>query len=210
MKLLPELFHSRARACVLQLLFGRNERTMYLSEISNVTGMSSRSIEVELKALVTLGLLTASRDRSRVYYSAARSNPAYPALKSLVASSAGLLGLLQESLALPAVVFAFIPSADPFILTDSSREVPLIVLTVVAPRGLDDIITDASTVTGRRFVTTILPFEQMRQGLATRQPAALSLLAANRIFVVGSDRRLHERLFVPNSTLPALLGPSSS
>jgi len=183
---------------------------MYLNEMVHVTGMASRSIEIELRNLSRLGLLGSSRDRSRIYYTADRSNPAYPGLATLVAATAGLVGLLQESLALSDIEFVFIPSQDPVLLTDHSRELPLVIVLQRNSRNLDETLREASNQVGRTLSPRIITLDDAKSGLFAHDPGVSALFNAEKSFVIGRGERMMERLFVHAALEPAPVGPSPS
>lgn len=81
---------------------------MYLTEMEIVTGLASRSLEVELKNLTKLGLLISLPDRSRIYYSANPRHVLYPELCSMVQKVAGPKAHLREALAFNGIEFAFL------------------------------------------------------------------------------------------------------
>jgi hypothetical protein len=201
MNLLPFLFNSKARACVVQLLFGFHNRAMYLSEISHVTGMASRSIEIELKHLAKANLLISTRDRSRIYYSANRNHPAHGGLKTLVAANAGIPGLLQEALALSCVEFAILSSTALEIDSQEVGELPIIIIVQPGTRSIADAISAASTVTQRKIHAQIFTLNEICQAVHRNDPIISAVLAEPDMFIIGRCDHLMKRIS-PNHVIP--------
>lgn len=202
MQMLAQLFNARARAAVIQLLFGSNKRSMYLNEISQVTGMASRSIEVELKNLTKLGLLVTQADRSRIYYSANRSNPACAPLESLVAASADQFARLQEALAVSDTEFVFFPTQYLLNLRLPEIDLPIVVVHRKSGRDLQEPVRAAAQSAGVSLVPEFISVEALRRGASSHDPHISAILASPRTFVVGSDSRFIHRIQPSNPGAP--------
>jgi hypothetical protein len=187
---LAALFRSNARALVMQLLFGPHHRSMYLSEISYVTGMASRSIEVEVKHLKSIGILTSSPDRSRVYYAADQSHPLYPELYNLVTKAAGIEGRLREALAVSDVLYAFLCSEPG---TDADSVVRLV---IIRQGRLDLLALVSGAASGSAYAldSHILDFDQLRNRLAAGEMLLRGLLESPRYFIVGKEESFSRTL----------------
>jgi hypothetical protein len=162
---------------------------MYLSEMTDVTGMASRSIEVELKNLRALGLLTSAADRSRIYYSANKNHPIYQDLRSIVQKTAGPLGLLQEALAINGVDYAFLSECPP----DADRIPENAHLYVILKENANDInsLTDLATMAaGRQLQMEILPMKSLREHWSAGTPSITNVLRNPKTFVIGREDRL--------------------
>lgn len=203
MQMLAQLFNARARAAVIQLLFGPHKRSMYLNEMSQVTGMASRSIEVELKNLAKLGLLVTQADRSRIYYSANRSNPACAPLESLVAATADQFAKLQEALAVSDMEFVFFPAQYLTNLSLPEIDLPIVVVHRQTGRDLQEPVRAAAQSAGISLIPEFISVEALRRGASSRDAHISAILAAPRTFVVGSDSRFIHRIQPANSDAPA-------
>jgi hypothetical protein len=136
-----------------------------------------------------LGLLMTSRDRSRIYYMANKQSPLHSALKSLVAHSADLFSLLQESLALSDVEFVFIPGEESASLNDRSRKLPVVIVQQQDLRDLRKLVHDAGAAVGRELEAEYTTLYQVRAGLASGDKRIAALLKTKKTFIVG--RELH-------------------
>jgi len=164
---------------------------MYLSEMTDVTGMASRSIEVELKNLKALGLLVTSADRSRIYYSANKNHPIYPELRSIVIKSAGPLGLLQEALAVNGVDYAFLSDCPP-----DAEEIPenAGLFIVLKQTGADNDVVSltnlATVAAGRPLPMKMLGLQALREHWSAGESSIIRIFTNPRTFLIGREDRL--------------------
>jgi len=162
---------------------------MYLSEMTDVTGMASRSIEVELKNLKALGLLTSLADRSRIYYSANKNHPIYQELRSIVQKTAGPVGLLQEALAINGIDYAFLSNCSP----DADKIPENARLFVVIKENADDIVSLPDLVTvaaGRPLQMKVLLMKTLREQWSGGTPSISNVLGNPKTFIIGREDRL--------------------
>jgi hypothetical protein len=179
---LAALFRSNARAIVLQLLFGPHRRKMYLSEMAHVSGMASRSIEIEIKHLRDLGILETSSDRSRIYYAANQNHPFFPELAALTAKAAGLDGRLRELLASGEIDHAFITDQGPELLVLIARR---------GTRNLSELVAEIAALDPLIAQNTLaLPIDEFRNLVSHQNPTILAHIKCPKRFLVGKKESL--------------------
>lgn len=85
---LSDLLSSRVRAEIFRLLFGLDEKELYLREMERQASLSLGTIRQDLQKLVKLDLVTTRRDGNRLYYRANAEHPLYPEIRKLVLKTA--------------------------------------------------------------------------------------------------------------------------
>lgn len=93
---LSNALFSKTRQGVLAATYGQPERWWYLSELADWLGTSPSSLQRELKALSTTGILKTKREGNRIYFQAETDSPIFNPLKELVAQTLGFILALQE------------------------------------------------------------------------------------------------------------------
>jgi uncharacterized protein len=94
-----EALFGRTKRNLLTLLFGASPESFYLRQMVRETGTGSGAVQRELAQLVDAGLVERLPQGSQVYYRANRQSPVYAELRSLVAKTAGIAGILRLALA---------------------------------------------------------------------------------------------------------------
>ena len=84
------------RGEVLAATLTRPDKWWYLSELAGYLHTTPSSLQRELKALVTGGILQQRREGTRTYFKAETRSPLFPELHGLIEKTAGLLPTLQH------------------------------------------------------------------------------------------------------------------
>ena len=98
MSLAQAVFSDR-QARLFRWLFGQPGRSFYLNELLRLTGLSSASLQQELKRLTETGVVLSTRRGNMRLFQANPSSPLYPELVSLTRKTCGVQGVLTQSLA---------------------------------------------------------------------------------------------------------------
>jgi len=96
-KLADALF-TKTQKNVLQLLYGRPDRSFYTKEILRLTGMGVHTIKRELDRMVEAGILTLKSVGNQKHYQANPACPLYEELISIVKKTVGVVGVLRDAL----------------------------------------------------------------------------------------------------------------
>ena len=83
---------------VLGLLFGKPDKSFYTNEIMRWASMGRGTVGRELDKLVSVGLLTVTREGNHNYYQANENNPIYSELVSIVRKTFGVADVVREVL----------------------------------------------------------------------------------------------------------------
>jgi len=110
MSQLADALLTKTQQKVLQLLYGRPDRSFYTKEILRLTGMGVHTIKRELDRMVAAGILTRSKLGNQVHFQANPVCPLYEELVSIVKKTVGVADVLAGTLAPVAgeIILAFV------------------------------------------------------------------------------------------------------
>lgn len=97
MSLAHAIFSNR-QARLFRWLFGQPERSFFLNELLRLSGLSSASLQQELKRLSESGVLQSKRVGNLRVFKANPASPLYPELVSLTRKTCGVPALLMQGL----------------------------------------------------------------------------------------------------------------
>jgi predicted nucleotidyltransferase/predicted transcriptional regulator with HTH domain len=96
---LANALFSNVQQKVLALIFGRPERSFYMSEIVRNVRSGNGAVERELLRLQESGLVSVERVGNQKHYRANRESPIFSELRNIVLKTSGLSEPLKQSLA---------------------------------------------------------------------------------------------------------------
>jgi predicted nucleotidyltransferase len=110
MSQLADALLTKTQQKVLQLLYGRPDRSFYTKEILRLTGMGVHTIKRELDRMEAAGILTRSKLGNQIHFQANPACPLYEELVSIVKKTVGVVDVLVETLAPVAddIIVAFV------------------------------------------------------------------------------------------------------
>lgn len=204
MNKLEAIFSFKVRAAVLRLFFGLKSKPMYIAEIESITGFANRSVEVELRKLKKLDLLTSTRDRSRVYYSANTASPLYPDIRNIVLKTAGLGDLVREALSSAPVQYAFVFGSLATQTERAESDVDLMVIGPVTHRDVASPIRALTDQLGREINPHFFTLEELHRRLSIRDHFLRDVISNPKLFIIGDEHEFtamvekHLALAAPN------------
>ena len=97
MSLAHAIFSDR-QARLFRWLFGQPERSFFLNELLRLSGLSSASLQQELKRLTLAGVVQSTRRGNLRVFQANPASPLYPELVSLTRKTCGVETVLTQSI----------------------------------------------------------------------------------------------------------------
>lgn len=189
---LTRLLSSRVKAEIFRLLFGADAREVHVRELARRSGLNVATVRQELTRLTGLGLVRARRDGNRAYYRAETGNPLYSDIHNLVLKTSGLVDVLRQALEKARIRAAFVFGS----LADGSEkpgsDVDLIVVGSVSLRQLSKFLSGLDLRLGREINPHVLTPQEFARRKKEGQHFLTSVLAAPKLFVVGSEDDLTE------------------
>lgn len=178
------------RRGVLELTYGEPDRWWFLSEMAGRLGTSPSSLQRELEALASTGLLRVRREGRRTYYQAEANASIYPELRGIVEKTMGVAERIHAALE-PlgakirlALVYGSVARGEDRATSDVD------VLIVGDDLALEDVYRRLGTVErklGRKVNPTLYTREEFRRRYESRNPFLVKLLARKRIVLLGSE-----------------------
>lgn len=95
---LSHAIFSDRQARLFRWLFGQPDRSFFLNELLRLSGLSSASVQQELKRLTQSGVLQSTRMGNLRVFKANPSSPLFPELVSLTRKTCGVPAMLMQSL----------------------------------------------------------------------------------------------------------------
>jgi predicted nucleotidyltransferase len=95
---LAQAIFSDPQARLFRWLFGQPERSFFLNELLRLSGLSSASLQRELKRLSESGVLQSRRMGNLRVFKANPASPLYPELVSLTRKTCGVPAVLMQGL----------------------------------------------------------------------------------------------------------------
>jgi predicted transcriptional regulator len=93
MKAPPEILDilfPKVRAQILRLLFSDTKKQRYVRELTTMSGLALRTVQVELTKLSTIGVVTSWSNGYHRFYRANHDHPLFPYLLQIVQTNADL------------------------------------------------------------------------------------------------------------------------
>lgn len=188
------LFAPSVQAILTALLVERDE-PWYLSDLAKRIGRTPSTLQRPLESLTAAEILLRRQDGNRVYYERNRTCPILPELQRLLIKSVAVVDVLEAALAPfasridAAFIFGSIARAE----ERSESDIDLLVVGEISLADLSPILTTVEEQLSRPVNATVFPSEEFRERLARGNHFLQSVLAAEKIFVLGTADDL-ERL----------------
>lgn len=187
---LSSALFSKVQKRLLALLFGRPERSFYMSEIVRHAGSGTGAVERELSRLERSGIVSVQRIGNQKHYRANAESPIFSELFGLIQKTVGLAEPLREALESYGrkikVAFVYGSVAKQ---TDTARsDIDLMVVgDDITYSDLYAALQRAEIVLGRPVNPTVLDVDEWRHRRSKKNAFLEKLMAQSKIFIVGSE-----------------------
>jgi len=170
------------------------ERAWYLSELAAHLKTSPSSLQRELEALATSGILQRRQEGRRTYYRAETTSPVFTELRDLFSKTAGVVPLLQAELVGfgPKITWAAIYGS---IARGQERAQSDIDLLIVGPVNMHELLPALRRVErqfGREVNVTRYSQDEFRAKRHSGNHFLNSILKSNLITIAGSPDELEK------------------
>lgn len=182
----------QTRQALLAATLLRPEHWWYLSDLAKHLGVRPSSLQRELAALVTAGVLRRRKDGNRVYYRPDPDCPFLPELQGLLIKTAGLADVLREVLRpLNARIrLAFVYGSLARGEEVSSSDVDVMVVGRLGLADLVPAIRRAEQRLGRAVNPTVYAPEEFATKCHAGHHFLQTVLRGEKIFLVGGKDEL--------------------
>ena len=177
------------RGQVLGALFLDPDRSWYLSDLARHLGLPSSSLQRDIERLTRAGILRRRKDGNRVYFEPDPDCPFLPELAALFAKTSGVVPRLRAALEPMAkdLVAAFIYGSTARAEDRASSDVDLLLVGKVTLRRLSPALRRLQLALGREIHPTVYAPAEFATKLRERDPFLQSVLAKEKVFVVGTE-----------------------
>jgi len=187
---LSEILSSRTRAEIFRLLFGIADEELHVRELQRRSGLNDSTIRQELRKLVRLELVKGRKDSNRVYYTANRSNPLYPELRSLVLKTVGLVDILRAVLQDNRIQMAFVFGSIAEGKETVDSDVDLFIIGNLGLRTVSKLLSGPSMKIGREINPHVMNAKEFRNRIETGEHFISSVIESQKLFIIGSENDL--------------------
>jgi len=187
---LSEILSSRTRAEIFRLLFGIADEELHVRELQRRSGLNDSTIRQELRKLVRLELVKGRKDSNRVYYTANRSNPLYPELRSLVLKTVGLVDILRAVLQDDRIQMAFVFGSIAEGKETVDSDVDLFIIGNLGLRTVSKLLSGPSMKIGREINPHVMNAKEFRNRIETGEHFISSVIESQKLFIIGSENDL--------------------
>jgi predicted nucleotidyltransferase len=179
---------------ILSALLLEREQPWYMSDLAKRLGRTPSTIQRPLEALVNAGILKRSTAGNLVYFARDPACPFLPELQSLLVKTVGLADIRRELLrsAAQRIRVAFVYGSVARSEQTSQSDVDLFIIGEQTLADLTPILLQAEQRLGRPVNATLLSPGEFRDKLAHKNHFLRSVLAQEKIFVLGTDHVLEE------------------
>lgn len=190
---LSDALFSNVQKRVLALVFGRPERSFYMSEIVRTVRSGTGAVERELSRLERSGIVCVERIGNQKHFRANRASPIYGELYSLVQKTVGLNEPLRQSLEPYAdrIRSAFVYGSVAKQSDAAGSDIDLMVIGEgVGYSELYSVLQDAESRLGRPINPTILETGEWRRKRAQKNSFIEKIARQQKVFIFGSEADL--------------------
>ena len=190
---LSSALFSNVQKRLLALLFGRPERSFYMSEIVRTIRSGTGAVERELQRLHRSGLVSMERIGNQKHYRANNESPIFNELHSIVQKTVGLTEPLRDALEPFAnkIAIAFVYGSVAKQTDTAQSDIDLmIVADDVTYSDLFEHLQKAEALLGRPVNPTILDKEAWRRRRLTKNAFVEKVAGQPKIFILGSEADL--------------------
>ena len=190
MNVLAQLLSSRTRAEIFRLLFGVQAAPAHLRALARQSGLNVASVRQEIGKLVRLGVVVRRLDGNRTYYAAQEQHPLFIDIRGLVLKTCGLAEVLQMALKTEDLQCAFVFGSLASGAANAASDIDLLVIGDLGLRPLTAALSGVGEKLGRVINPHILTPAEFQKRLRARDHFLTTVLAAPKIFVIGSEHDL--------------------
>jgi len=200
---LKVLFTSEARVRVLARLVLHAADRFYQSEMAHLESLPIKAVQRELAKLVPFGLIRrAGKSGRQRLYQVNRLHPLYAELKAMILK-AMIVGTHPERLRRPplakvrvAFVFGSVAKSE----EDRKSDIDILVVGEVTSTEWSALIRDSRLLDFREENSIVMPEEEFKRRLASREQFLTGVARGPKIFLIGGEdelRRLGEESKAP-------------
>jgi predicted nucleotidyltransferase len=195
---------SRTTQQILAAILLERKDPWYFTDLAKRLRRTPSTLQRPLDSLVRAGIIRRWSDGNRVYFEREPDCPILPELQGILTKTVGLVDILREELRPLAekIRIAFVYGSVAKGEERAESDVDLMVIGSATLSDLSPALAKSEKRLGRPVNATVYPPREYRDKMARKNHFLRSVLAAEKIFVLGSEHELEE-LTEPGKSRPA-------
>jgi predicted nucleotidyltransferase len=190
MNLLAEILSSKIRAELFRLLFGVNDKALYMREIERRSGFAIGTIQGELKKLSNLDLVLKKVDGNRTYYRANKNHPLFDDIHNLTLKTTGLVDVLKNALGTKKIKLAFVFGSFARGEENAESDIDLLVIGNLGLRDVTRLLSDTEGKILREINPHVYSENEFIKKNKKQDRFVSQLIEGSKIFIIGSEDEL--------------------
>jgi len=177
---------------ILATLYGRPDEEFYLRELARVAATTASSLQRDLAALVSAGIILRAVRGHQVYFRANRACPVFDELRGLVVKTFGIVDVLKQVLQPlsdgieAAYVYGSVARGE----EGATSDIDLFVLGEVSFGDVIEALAPAQRTLGREINPTVFPPVEFADKAHEGNHFVTTVLAEKKLFVIGGENEL--------------------
>ena len=182
----------KTRQLILSAVLMQANRWWYLSDLAKHLGLSPSSLQRELKALTTAGILRRRTEGNRVYFQADTDCPFFPELRGIIVKTVGIVDVLADVLKpfRKKIEWAFVFGSIAKTEERSASDVDLMVIGDVGLAELSERLMKAEKRIGREVNPHVYSRKEVAKKLKEGHHFLSTVFKEDKIFVIGKADEL--------------------
>jgi predicted nucleotidyltransferase len=190
MSSLAEILSSKIRAEIFRLLFGTNDKALYMREIERRSGFAIGTIQGELKKLSNLDLVLKKIDGNRTYYRANKNHPLYDDIHNLVLKTTGLVDVLKNALDTEKIMLAFVFGSLARGEELAESDIDLMVVGNLGLRSVSKLLTGIEGKILREINPHVYSKEEFIEKVKEKDHFVSQIVEGPKIFIISREDEL--------------------
>lgn len=188
------LFSSKTLAKLLDLFFLNPKNSYYLRQIQTITGLSLRSLQVELEKLNKLNILGSRKDGNRRYFYLNENHYLYNDLKNIILKTTGIATILKNIFDQNSrdISFAFIYGSYAKGDETAQSDIDICVLGSISVKELYDIIGTQKAYMQREINFSVYTTDEFKIKYKDNHHFTLELVNTKKLFIVGTENEFKQ------------------
>jgi uncharacterized protein len=187
-----DVLFGQTRRAILALFFVHSTEPFYLRQIARLVDGGLGAVQREIRSLLAAGLIRRSIRGKQILYQAETNNPIFPELKSLIAKTFGVVGIIREALMPLAerIEVAFVYGSVARQEERAESDVDLLIVGGVRFGEVVLALALAQKSLARDINPTVYPVREFRTKVARSNHFLTSVVEEKKLFVIGDKNEL--------------------
>jgi len=187
------IFKSKTRIALFRLYFTNPDQAYYLRELEKILDLPVSMIRKELVRLEAAGIFQSVKKGNLTYFSLHKSYPLYAELKSIVAKTIGINGLLKTTLQkIPKIDLAFIYGSYAKQEANAASDIDVFIIGNVDEDILIRKIKIIEKMVNREINYSIYSSRDMKKKIKERDGFIRDVINSPKIFLIGDANALRK------------------